>query len=101
MGSIWLWQTAHEGSFRCCSIRSRMETVFPRLVSFSTGTFGGGGGGAAPSRFSRTHFPRTGGEVRVGYDETVRIAPWVKRPPRLSPSSDTRWNVSPDTPAIP
>ena len=59
-----------------------METSVPILASLSAGTLSGGGGGAAPSRFSSTHLPRTGGEVRVGYDETVRIAPCVRTPPR-------------------
>ena len=60
------------------------------LESFSDGTSSGGGGGGVPSRFSITHLPRTGGDVRVGYEETVRIAPCVRTPLRCSPSSVTR-----------
>ena len=63
---IWLWHGEQLGSLRCCSSRSRSDTVDPSLDSSSTGASGGGGGGPAPSKFSRTHLPRTGGDVRVG-----------------------------------
>ena len=38
-----------------------------------------------PSRLSSTHLPRSTGEVRVAYEESVRIAPCVTMPPRSSP----------------
>ena len=44
--------------------------------------FGGGAGGGVPSRFSRIHLPRTTGDVRSGYDVTVRMLPCPSRPPR-------------------
>ena len=50
-----------------------METSVPMSLSLNAGTSGGGGGGGVPRRFSRTHLPRTGGDVRVGYDDTVRM----------------------------
>ena len=54
-------------------------------------TFGGGGGGGVPRMFSRIHLPRTTGEVRSGYDVTVRMLPWPSSPPRtLSGSRVTR-----------
>src|SRR3954447_16269893 len=96
-----LWHGEQLGSLRCCSSRSRIGRLPAVFESSSTGTFGGGGGGAAPSRFSSTHLPRTGGEVRVGYEETVRTAPCVSSPPRWAPSSVTRWNCSPEIPGIP
>ena len=37
------------------------------------------------SRFSRTHLPRSTGEVRVAYDVRVRMLPWPSRPPRGLP----------------
>src|SRR5579863_1167351 len=101
MGSITLWQGEQLGFLRCSSKRWRRETSVPIFDSLSEGTLAGGGGGGVPSRFSSTHFPRTGGEVRVGYDDTVRIAPCVRTPPRCSPSRVTLWNSSPSTPAIP
>lgn len=77
------------------------ETSVPTFDSFSDGTLSGGGGGGVPSRFSITHLPRTGIDVRVGYDETVRIAACVSTPLRCAPSSVTRWNSSPSTPLMP
>ena len=35
--------------------------------------------------FSRIHLPRSTGEVRVGYDVTIRMPPWVSTPPRSFP----------------
>ena len=48
------------------------------------GTFGSGGGGGVPSRFSRIHLPRTTGDVRSGYDVTVRMLPCPSRPRALA-----------------
>ena len=67
-------------------IRSRIERTFvAKLGGLSGGTSGGGGGGGVPSRFSRIHLPRTTGDVRSGYDVTVRMLPWPSRPPRRLP----------------
>src|SRR3954467_302700 len=75
-GSIIAWQPAHGGLGRCSTPRSRTERTFvAKLGGLSGGTPAGGDGGGAPSRFSRIHFPRTTGDVRSGYDVTVRILP--------------------------
>jgi hypothetical protein len=74
IGSIERWQPAHTGLARCFSIRSRSESTFPsEPASGKVGTLGGGGCGGTPSRFVRIHFPRSTGEVRFGYDVTVRM----------------------------
>src|SRR3989441_12673605 len=90
-GSIREWQLAHTELFRCCSMRSRsaVGALFPSF-SFSGGTLGGGGGGGDPSRFSRTHLPRSTTEVRFAYEVTVRILPWPSSPSRRSSVSVTR-----------
>ena len=44
----------------------------------------------APRRFSSTHLPRKTGDVRVGYDVTIKMLPCVKMPPRSVPASETR-----------
>src|SRR5207247_2431509 len=59
-------------------------------VSFSAGTFGGGGGGADPRRFSSSHFPRNTGEVRVAYEVANRTLPCPRSPVRLLSLSVTR-----------
>ena len=56
----------------------------PRRSRSSAGTFGGGGGGGVPRMFSSSHLPRSTGDVRFGYDVTVRMLPWPSRPPRGS-----------------
>src|SRR3989442_8367729 len=84
-GSICEWHVAQVGFFRCSSSRSRPEAGWPPApVSGRLGTLGGGGGGGAPRRVSSTHLPRNTGEVRLGYDVTVRRLPWPSRPPRCS-----------------
>ena len=71
------------GSADDATIRSRIERTFvAKLGGLSGGTPGGGDGGGVPSRFSRIHLPRTTGDVRSGYDVTVRMLPWPSRPPR-------------------
>ena len=50
----------------------------------SAGTFGGGAGGGVPSMFSRIHLPRSTGDVRFGYDVTVRMLPCPSSPRRAS-----------------
>ena len=70
------WQLAHTGFARCCTMRSRIDSTLPSGVrSGSWGTSGGGGGGGDPSTFSRIHLPRWTGDVRSGYDVTVRMPP--------------------------
>ena len=74
----------------------------------STGGFGGpggfgggGGGGGLPMTFSSNHLPRVTGEVRVGYDVTVRILPCPSSPPRVSSLNVTRRKWLPYTFGIP
>src|SRR5688572_8089769 len=75
-GSMIAWQLEHAGFSRCCTIRSRIDKTAPAaLVGFNSGTFGGGGGGDVPRKFSRIHLPRTTGDVRSGWDVTVRMLP--------------------------
>ena len=65
--------------FPCLAHRERLA-VF--VFSGRPGTFAGGGGGGAPSRFARIHFPRSTGEVRVAYEVTVRTLPCPSTPAR-------------------
>ena len=76
MGSIRLWQGEQLGFFRCSARRSRIDTSVPISLSLNAGTSGGGGGGGVPRRFSSTHLPRTGGDVRVpGGTFSARLRP--------------------------
>ena len=61
------------------------RALAPCRASFSgsAGTFGGGGGGGVPSMFSSIHLPRSTGDVRFGYDVTVRMLPWPSSPRRV------------------
>src|SRR5688572_13022082 len=82
IASIRVWQFAHDGFARCSSMRFLSvpdEMAF--WLSSSSGTLGGGGGGGVPRICSRTQRPRLTGDVRVGFDVTVRIDAWVSRPP--------------------
>ena len=63
-----MWQLAQTGLARCCCMRSRSVVGFAASFSASGGTFGGGGGGGVPSRFSRTHLPRSTTDVRFAYE---------------------------------
>ena len=65
------------------------------------GTSGGGSGGGASSRLSSTHRPRSTGDVRVAYDETVSTLAWVSTPPRGVSLRSTRRNSGPDTFGMP
>src|SRR5262249_14466137 len=95
-GSITAWHVAQAGVARCSSNRSRTDCGLPVSVfSLSVGTFGGGGGGGVPRRFSRINFPLSTGEVRLGYDVTVRILPCPSSPRRFSSASLTRRNWLP------
>src|SRR5690242_20958797 len=78
------WQFAQAGSARCRTIASRRDSCSSDFAPsvLSDGTFGGGGGGGEPSRFSRTYFPRSTGEVRVEYEVSSRIPPCPSNPPR-------------------
>ena len=79
IGSMILWQPAHAGLARCCSMRSR--TDFGVAVGFSSsgGTSGGGVGAGLPSRFSRIHLPRMTGDVRLAFDVTSSRLPWPEQ----------------------
>ena len=65
-------------------MRSRIDSTAPVVAGRlqRRGTFGGGGGGGVPRRFSRIHLPRTTGDVRSGYDVTVRMLPCPSSPRR-------------------
>src|SRR5438552_10224028 len=92
---MFLWQFAHAGFMRCCSIRWRSELdCDAAAASGNSGTFGGGGGGGVPRICSRTHLPRLTGDVRVGLDVTVRMLPCVINPAR-SFGREARTNASP------
>ena len=62
--------------------RRTVAAVSTFCSSWSVGTFGGGGGGGVPSNCSSTHLPRFTGEVRVGFDVTVKMLACVINPPR-------------------
>src|SRR5439155_5514801 len=90
IGSMRAWQLAHTGLARCCSMRPRIERTLLCLSSFSDGTLSGGGGGGAPRRFSSNHLPRRVGEVRVGYEVTVRMLACPNNPRRAGSVTTTR-----------
>ena len=77
-GSIFWWQAAQVGCARCASSCWRSGASAPTLASSSRGTPAGGSGGGAFSTFSRIHLPRSTGEVRVAYDDTVSTLAWVR-----------------------
>ena len=85
IGSMILWQAAHTGLLRCCSIFCRTEVgCCAPSFSGSGGTFGGGRGAGVPRRFSRTHLPRATGEVRFATEVTSRKLDWPSKPRRFS-----------------
>ena len=51
----------------------------PSTFSLSAGTLGGGGGAVTPRICSRTHLPRTTGEVRLGSEVTERMLPLAEQ----------------------
>ena len=67
-------------------------------ASSSFGTSGGAGGAGVPRMLSSTNRPRFTGEVRVGFEVTVRMLAWVSSPPRCVPSSETRFHSLPEKP---
>src|SRR5690606_6474019 len=90
-------------SERCNSSCSRSDTASlaaPPCAS-SDGTLGGGGGGGVASRLSRIHLPRLTGEVRVGFEVTVKMLACPNSPARGVPASETWRNSLPETPSIP
>src|SRR5262245_11126955 len=93
------WQAAQVGLARCCSIfcRTVRRVKSVSLLSGNGGTLGGGGGGGAPITFSSTHLPRSTGDVRLGSDVTIRIAPLPKIPQRFSSVRVTRRKRLPYT----
>jgi len=73
--------------------RSRSDRSLP--FSSSAGTLGGGVGTCAPITFSSTHTPRCTGEVRSGFEVTMRKLPWPSSPRRASFVIATRRNWLP------
>src|SRR5436309_1234253 len=67
---------------------------------FVAGRAGGGGGGEL-RRFSRIQLPRSTGEVRLEYDDTVSTLACVRMPPRCVPVRSTLRNSWPLTPGMP
>src|SRR4029453_10726524 len=93
IGSITRWQPAQTGFARCASMLSRKDRGLPSAASsFNGGTFGGGGEGGTPRRFVRIHLPRSTGDVRFGYEVTVRMLAWPNSPRRASDGTATRRN---------
>ena len=90
------WQLAHVAFDRCSPNRSRKDSVFEIVFSFSGGKFGGGGGGGAPNRFPRIQFPRITGEVRVAYDVTASTLPCRNNPPRCASGFNAEVRVTRD-----
>ena len=71
------------------------------IASSSEGMSGGGGGVGVPRMFSRRNWPRFTGEVRVGFDVTIKTPAWVSIPPRGLPSGSVTLRKSrPVTPGI-
>src|SRR5580698_227272 len=75
IGSMILWQVAQGSLARCISICWRMVGLVSECVaeasSLNFGTLGGGSGGLTPRKIFIMALPRTVGEVRFGYPETV------------------------------
>ena len=96
--SISAWQAAQDGSARWRSnCWRRVSRLLSSPVGSNSGISGGGGGGAVSSRFSRTNFPRSTGELRVGWELTRRNDPWPSNPRRGAAPSGTLRNLSPLT----
>src|SRR4029453_17502831 len=96
IGSITRWQPAQTGFARCASMLSRNDRGLPSAdSSFNGGTFGGGGEGGTPRRLVRIHFPRSTGDVRLGYDVTIRMLAWPSNPRRASLGTLMRRNWLP------
>src|SRR5262249_45695738 len=84
-GSITEWQLLQEGLVRCCANLSRIDAgAAPGLVSSVVFTPGGGGGIVSPKILLNSHFPRSTGDVRSGYEVVPSNAPSANKPPRWS-----------------
>ena len=97
-GSITAWQLAQVGLRRWRASRSRIVagTSPGVVVSRSVSTPAGGAGTGAPKMLSASHFPRSTGEVRSGYDVVASSAPAASSPPRRAGSGNvTRRNRLP------
>ncbi len=99
-----LWHDMHAGLARCCSMRSRTESVRPPAVSFvwsRPGTFGGGAGGGEPSSTSMIHLPRSTGDVRSAIEVSASTLPWPRMPRRFGSVSATLRKLLPVTFGMP
>src|SRR5262252_9220050 len=68
-GSIVEWQALQDGFVRCSARRSRIDAGrAPGLSVRFVSTPGGGGGTGRPKMLFSSHFPRSTGDVRSGYD---------------------------------
>ena len=83
-GSILAWHEAQLGLARCCSIRCRSVAGELDVLRRPSARARRAAAGAAACRgsASRIHLPRFTGEVRVGFDVTVRTLACVSTPPR-------------------
>src|SRR5947199_271945 len=91
---IGLARLAHDGAYR----RHIVILYSPADgLGCSGGTLGGGSGGCVPRMFSRTHLPRSTGEVLSEFEVTRWTLPFPSSPRRTSksPSSFTRRNWVP------
>ena len=86
---------------RCCSNCSRSDAEVPTASSSKLGTFGGGGGGGAFNMFSSIHFPRSTGDVRFPYEDTVSTLACVSSPLRPVPFKSTLRKSVPFTVRMP
>ena len=86
-GSITRWQVAHVGVRAVllrCRARSDCGFLAGLVVRAARARSAAARGGGVPRMFSRIHLPRSTGDVRFGYDVTVRMLPWPSRPRRSS-----------------
>ena len=89
------------GRVACGAPRAAAAAARRRRPSSSAmrGVPGGGSGGGAFSMFSRIHLPRSTGEVRVAYEDTVSTLACVRiAAARARPRVSTRRNSGPFTP---
>jgi hypothetical protein len=60
-----------------------MVIAMPATTSLNGGIPAGGASGVGFRMFSRIHFQRRTGEVRVAYDKPISTLAWVRIPPEL------------------